>query len=77
MIKTFLLINGENDAWIGIMDANKNLIFEKSVGGVTLIWEDAIEALDNTIILVGNTESDDGDIPVNKGLKDFLIVNIK
>jgi len=70
--------NGENDAWIGIMDANKNLIFEKSVGGSNLDFgEDAIEALDNTIILVGNTESDDGDIPVNKGLKDFLIVNIK
>ena len=71
--------NGENDAWLAIMDANGNLVFEKAIGGSNFDFaEGAILGHDNSaILLVGNTESNDKDIPENQGIKDLLIVKIK
>lgn len=71
--------NGENDAWVVIMDANGTLIFEKAIGGSNFDFgDDAILAHDGTsILMVGNTESNDKDIPQNQGIKDLLIVKLK
>ncbi len=70
--------NGFNDAWVMVIDESGTLVFEKNIGGSGLDFgAQAIETPDNKILLVGNTESNDIDIPLNKGIKDFLIVKIK
>lgn len=71
--------NGENDAWMIIMNANGGLVFEKSIGGSNFDFaESAIQGHENdTYIMVGNTESNDKDIPQNRGIKDLLVVKIK
>lgn len=71
--------NGENDAWMVIIDTNGTVLFEKNVGGSNFDFaEDAIVAHDNeSVIMVGNTESNDKDIPRFQGVKDAMIVKIK
>lgn len=70
--------NGVNDAWIFIVDENGSMKFQKSIGGSELDFaSEAIETTDNKIIAVGNTESNDLDIPLNKGSKDFLLIKLK
>jgi len=71
--------NGENDAWVVIMDANGALVFEKTIGGSNFDFgEDAVLGHDNSaVLLVGNTESNDKDIPRFQGIKDLLIVKLK
>ena len=61
------------------MDKDGVILFETNVGGSQFDFgEEAILSNDNSkIVLVGNTESDDIDIPEFKGVKDFLIVKIK
>lgn len=69
---------GFNDAWVFIIDENGGLKSEVSVGGSGLDFaSQAIETSDNKIIIVGNTESNDLDIPQNKGSKDFLVFKVK
>ncbi|MDT0555416.1 hypothetical protein [Patiriisocius hiemis] len=66
--------NGQNDIWTVILDQNLELISEKNIGGSALDFgEDVIQTSDNKIIVVGNTESSDGDITINKGQKDIII----
>ena len=71
--------NGENDAWVVIMDTDGTLLFEKTIGGSNFDFgDDAILAHDGvSILMVGNTESNDKDIPQNQGIKDLLIVKLK
>ena len=70
---------GENDAWTLIVDGSGNLVFEMSVGGSSLDFgEDLTMSHDgSSLIVVGNTESNNGDITQNKGIKDALIFKIK
>lgn len=70
--------NGSNDAWIFVVDGNGSLKLQKSIGGSELDFtSEAIETSDHKILAVGNTESNDFDIPLNKGAKDFLIIKLK
>jgi len=69
---------GQNDAWIYIVDPNGNLTFQKTIGGSSLDFGNhAIETPTNKILIAGNTESNDIDIPQNLGSKDFLIIKLK
>lgn len=69
---------GENDAWALIIDESGALQFQKTVGGSSLDFsDDALQTTDNKILLVGNTESNDIDIPQNRGIKDLLFIKIK
>ena len=69
---------GFNDAWLFIVDSNANLKFQMNIGGSGLDYaSEAIETTDNKIVIVGNSESNDLDIPLNKGSKDFLVIKIK
>ncbi len=69
---------GQNDAWAYIIDANGTLEFQKTIGGTSLDFaEDVIETADNKLLIVGNTESNNLDIPMNRGIKDFLIIKLK
>jgi hypothetical protein len=69
---------GGNDAWILKTDPNGELLWQKSVGGSQFDFAyDAIQKLDNTIIAVGVTESNNGDITENKGGSDLFMIKLK
>ncbi|WP_353777130.1 hypothetical protein [Winogradskyella sp. 3972H.M.0a.05] len=68
---------GDNDYWVIKINESGDLLWQKNYGGSGLdLAHDAIEMTDRSIILVGDTESLDGDIIENKGLKDALIVKV-
>ena len=70
--------NGQNDAWIVKIDANANLKWQKTVGGSHIDFAyDAVELNDKSIIVVGESNSANSDIPDNKGFTDLLIFKIK
>lgn len=70
--------NGQNDAWCIVVDGNGEMVFEKNLGGSSLDFsEAALYASDGSVVIVGNTESNDGDINSNKGIKDFLVFKLK
>ena len=67
--------HGDNDFWVIEIDHNGNLINEKSFGGSGLdLAHDVLQLNDGSIVVVGETESNDQDINDNKGQKDFLVV---
>jgi len=70
--------NGQNDCWILIISSNGTLEFEMTVGGSSLDFaNDVLQTPDKKIIFVGNTESNNLDIPQNRGIKDLIITKIK
>lgn len=69
--------NGENDAWTVVVDAQGTIIFEGAIGGSSLDFsEGAAQGVDGALLIVGNTESSDGDVIQNLGYKDILIYKI-
>lgn len=70
--------NGQNDAWVLKTDYTGALIWEQTVGGSNIDFAyDIAELLDGSIIAVGDTASNDGDIVENKGFTDLLILKIE
>lgn len=70
--------NGQNDAWILKIDADANLIWQKTIGGTDIDFAyDAVELLDKTIVAVGESSSTDLDVLENKGFTDLLIIKVK
>lgn len=70
--------NGSNDAWMFIIDEDGNLEFETNIGGSQIDFANNLtETTNNEIIFVGNTDSNDIDITINKGGKDILIYKMK
>ena len=70
--------NGQNDAWVLKIDTNGNLKWQKSIGGSDIdLAFDAVELDNKTIIVVGESNSSNLDIPENKGFSDLLIFKIK
>lgn len=70
--------NGENDFWALTISPSGLLLWQQTFGGSGYDFAyDAIETLDKGIVIVGETESNDFDIPENKGIKDLLIVKVK
>ena len=68
---------GQNDAWILKVDADGNLQWETTVGGSNIDFAyDVAELNDTSIIAVGDSTSNDGDILANKGFTDLLIIKI-
>ena len=69
---------GENDIWLIKTDAQGNLEWQKSFGGSGLDFGfDAIETDDGSIVLVGETSSEDFPNLQNKGKSDVVIIKIK
>lgn len=69
---------GQNDAWAVKIDSNGTIEWEKSVGGTNIDFAYGITELNNRkVVFVGDTTSNDEDIPENKGFTDLLIINIK
>ena len=68
---------GQNDAWITKISNSGLLIWETTVGGAEIDFAyDAVQLTNGTIIAVGETSSFNGDILVNKGFTDLLIIKI-
>ena len=69
--------NGQNDAWIFKTDANGNLKWQTSIGGSNIDYGYGVAQLNNRkVIVVGESSSNDFDIPENKGFTDLLIVTL-
>lgn len=69
---------GQNDALILKIDANGNLLWQKTVGGTEIDFcYDAIELTNGEIIAVGESSSNNQDITTNKGFSDLLIIKLK
>ncbi len=68
---------GQNDVWILKIAENGNLKWQKSLGGSQIDFGYGIAQLqDGSIVVAGDTTSDDFDFPNNKGFKDALIIKI-
>jgi hypothetical protein len=68
---------GQNDAWVVKINTSGELLWEKTVGGAEIDFAyDAVQLTSGTIIAVGETNSFNGDILVNKGFTDLLIIKI-
>jgi len=68
---------GQNDAWVLKTDNNGNLLWETTVGGSNIDFSyDVAELINGSVIAIGDTASNDGDIIENKGFTDLLIIKI-
>ena len=59
------------------VDNTGQLLWETTVGGSEIDFAyDAVQLINGTIIAVGETSSFNGDVTVNKGFTDLLIIKI-
>lgn len=69
---------GQNDAWVIKVDSDGNLQWETSIGGSNIDFAYGVTELnDQSVIGVGDTSSNDGDIIENKGFTDVLVFKIE
>ncbi|MFK7811954.1 MAG: hypothetical protein AB8B59_05635 [Maribacter sp.] len=69
---------GENDIWLVKTDSNGQMEWQKTFGGAGLDFGfDAVEAADGSIVLVGETSSEDFPNLHNKGKSDAVIIRVK
>ncbi len=68
---------GNNDFWVMRLDEANNIIWEQNFGGsgddVALC---ILQTLDKGFVVVGNSDSEDGDGTENNGSRDFWIIKI-
>jgi hypothetical protein len=65
------------DYWIVKIDSIGNIVWEKSYGGSSVdITGDIKLTVDGGFIVVGYTESNDGNVSINKGNSDYWIIKI-
>lgn len=71
---------GENDFWIFEIDnkANSKVYWQKTMGGTKIdIAKDFFYTNPNQFTIVGETQSSDSDVSLNKGQTDLWLVNLK
>lgn len=71
---------GQNDVFLLTIDAqpNSGLLWQKTLGGSNFdLGFDFAQTKDGSIVVVGDTQSNDGDFTLNKGMNDRFIVKIK
>jgi hypothetical protein len=69
---------GQNDVWTITIDEAGNLINENNFGGSGLDFsQSAVQLQNGKVVVVGSSESNDNQIPENKGDKDVLVLILK
>jgi hypothetical protein len=69
---------GQNDLWVLTINEAGELTFQISIGGSALDFGySGTQTADDKIVVVGSTESDDFDIPSNRGISDLLLLKLK
>ena len=70
---------GQNDLWVLCLDAQTySLKWQQSFGGSNIDFAyDAVELNNKAVIVVGKTNSDDGDLTENRGFSDLVIAKIQ
>jgi len=69
---------GQNDAWAIKVNSSGTIQWQKTVGGTNIDFAYGIAELnDKTVIVAGDTSSNDEDIIENKGFTDLLLIKIK
>lgn len=72
------LNKGQNDAWLLKISSEGEKTWEKFIGGSQIDFlYDVTELKNGAIIAVGESTSNDIDIPENKGFSDVLVIKIK
>ncbi len=67
---------GENDLWLVKLDAGLNILWQRCYGGSGNEYGKLISAADGGFFLVGATQSEDGDVPLNRGNFDAWAMRI-
>jgi len=68
---------GANDVWLLKLSSSGSLIWQKSIGGSGIDLAFGLTQLqDKSIIIVGESDSKDQDILINKGFTDLLIIKL-
>ena len=69
--------HGSVDFWVVKMDLNGNIIWQKCLGGLNDEYaNDIIQTSDGGYLIVGGSESNDGDVFGNHGGVDFWVVKL-
>jgi hypothetical protein len=69
---------GQNDAWVLKTNSNGEIQWQKTIGGLDIDFAfDAAELNNKTVVIVGESNSNDLDIENNQGFTDLLIIKIK
>ena len=69
---------GQNDAWVIKVNNSGQLQWQKSIGGTNIDFAYSVAELNNgSVVVVGESNSDNGDITENKGFTDLLLIKIK
>ncbi len=69
---------GENDIWILKINSTGKLLWQKTIGGTGIDFAYGVAELqDNSIVVVGDTDSSEIDTEKNKGFTDLFIAKIK
>ena len=69
---------GQNDAWLLKISSEGNKEWQQTIGGSQIDFlYDAVQLNDQSYIAVGESSSNDGDIEINKGFSDLLIIKLK
>lgn len=69
---------GQSDIWNIQIDNTGKVQWKSTIGGSQAEFgEGCIETSDKKLIVVGSSESNDFDVPANKGSKDFIIIKYK
>ena len=69
---------GENDLWVIKTDDNGALIWQQTFGGSDLDYGfDVIENTDKSVLVVGESTSEDFPNLQNKGMSDVIVIKIK
>jgi len=71
---------GQNDAFLMGIDAqpNSGVLWRKTFGGSNFDFAtDVTQTADGSFVLVGDTQSNNGDFTLNKGLNDRFVIKVK
>ena len=68
---------GQNDIWVASLDANVNIISQKSFGGNDQDFSYGITATQDGLVVAGETQSNTGDLATSQGSQDAVIIKLQ